>query len=163
MTAEIISVGTELLLGQIVDTDSAFLGRALADLGINLYRKGTVGDNFERVVAMIREARERADLLILCGGLGPTEDDLTREAAAEAFGEELVMDEAAEEHLREIFRRRGATMVESNLKQALVFRNGRGIPNPNGTAPGALLEKDGKIVISLPGPPNEMIPYMQPR
>src|SRR2546425_11814101 len=89
------------------------LFRSLADLGITLYRKGTVGDNFERVVAMIREARERADLLILCGGLGPTEDDLTREAAAEAFGEELVMDEAAEEHLREIFRRRGATMVES--------------------------------------------------
>src|SRR5438034_10819721 len=82
MDAEIISVGTELLLGQIVDTDSAFLSRTLAELGINLYRKGTVGDNFERVVAMIREARSRADLLVLCGGLGPTEDDLTKEAVA---------------------------------------------------------------------------------
>src|SRR4026207_349712 len=80
MTAEILSIGTELLLGQTVDTDSAFLGRSLAALGINLYRKGTVGDNFERVVTMIREARDRADLLVLCGGLGPTEDDLTKEA-----------------------------------------------------------------------------------
>lgn len=160
MTAEIISVGTELLLGQIVDTDSAFLGRALADLGINLYRKGTVGDNFARVAAMIREARERADLLILCGGMGPTEDDLTKEAAAEAFGEELVMDEAAAENIRAIFRRRGAVMVESNLKQALVFRNGRGIPNPNGTAPGALLEKEGKTVVCLPGPPRELAPMV---
>lgn len=160
MTAEIISVGTELLLGQTVDTDSAFLGRTLAELGINLYRKGTVGDNFARTVAMIREARERADLLILCGGLGPTEDDLTKEAAAEAFGEELVMDEAAARHIRAIFRRRGAPMVESNLKQALVFGNGRGIPNPNGTAPGALLEKEGKTVVCLPGPPRELVPMV---
>src|SRR5260370_19952080 len=111
MTAEIISVGTELLLGQIVDTDSAFLSRTLADLGINLYRKGTVGDNFARVVAMIREARERADLLILCGGLGPTEDDLTKEAVAEAFGEELVMDEAARGRLRALFPRPGPRRV----------------------------------------------------
>jgi nicotinamide-nucleotide amidase len=160
MTAEIISVGTELLLGQIVDTDSAFLGRALADLGISLFRKGTVGDNFERVAGMIREARARADLLILCGGLGPTEDDLTKETAAAVFGEELVMDEAAEAHLRSLFERRGVPMVESNRKQALVFRNGRGIPNPNGTAPGALLEKEGKIVICLPGPPRELVPMV---
>src|SRR5947207_10788773 len=103
MVAEIISVGTELLLGQIVDTDSAFLSRTLAELGINLYRKGTIGDNLERVVAMICEARKRADLLILCGGLGPTEDDLTKEAVAVAFDDELVMDEAAARHLRSIF------------------------------------------------------------
>src|SRR5436190_18114194 len=160
MTAEIISVGTELLLGQTVDTNSAFLGRALAELGINLYRKGTVGDNFDRVVAMIREAGERAELLILCGGLGPTEDDLTKEAAAKAFGETLVMDEAAARQIRAIFERRGVPMVESNLKQALVFGNGRGIPNPNGTAPGALLEKEGKIVVCLPGPPRELVPMV---
>jgi nicotinamide-nucleotide amidase len=160
MTAEILSIGTELLLGQIVDSNAAFLGRTLAELGINLYRRATVGDNFDRIVGMVREARERADLLILSGGLGPTEDDLTKEAAAEAFGEELVMDEAAAEHVRAIFRRRGAPMVESNLKQALVFRNGRGIPNPNGTAPGALLEKEGKIVVCLPGPPRELIPMV---
>jgi len=160
MTAEIISVGTELLLGQTVDTDSAFLGRALAELGINLYRKGTVGDNFDRVAAMIREARERADLIVLCGGLGPTEDDLTKEAAAEAFGETLVLDEAAARHIRAIFAQRGAPMVESNLKQALVFASGRGIPNPNGTAPGALLEKEGKIVVCLPGPPRELAPMV---
>jgi nicotinamide-nucleotide amidase len=160
MTAEIISVGTELLLGQTVDTDSAFLGRILAELGIPLYRKGTVGDNFGRIVAMIREARERADLILLCGGLGPTEDDLTKEAAAAAFGEELVLDEAAARHIRALFRLRGAPMVESNLKQALVFRSGRGIPNPNGTAPGALLEKEGKIVACLPGPPRELVPMV---
>src|SRR4051794_33337855 len=105
MTAEILSVGTELLLGQIVDTNAAFLGRTLAELGINLYRRGTVGDNFERLVVMIREARERADLIVLCGGLGPTEDDLTKEAAAEAFGERLAPDEAAERHLRSLFER----------------------------------------------------------
>ncbi len=160
MIAEIISVGTELLLGQTVDTDSAFLGRALAGLGINLYRKGTVGDNFARTVAMIREARERADLIVLCGGLGPTEDDLTKEAAAEAFDETLVRDEDAERRLRAIFQRRGAPMVESNLKQALVFEHGQGILNPNGTAPGALLEKEGKIVVCLPGPPRELAPMV---
>jgi nicotinamide-nucleotide amidase len=161
VTAEILSVGTELLLGQIVDTNAAVLGRTLAELGINLYRRGTVGDNFGRIVATIQEAKERADLIVLCGGLGPTEDDLTKAAAAEAFGEELVRDEAAERHLRGIFERRGAPMGESNLKQALVFRNGRGIPNPNGTAPGALLEKEGKIVVCLPGPPRELVPMVQ--
>src|SRR2546426_2978188 len=121
MDAEIISVGTELLLGQIVDTDSAFLSRTLAELGINLYRKGTVGDNFERVVAMIREARERADLLVLCGGLGPTEADLTKEAVAEAFGEALVMDEAASRPIPAIFERRGGPTVQRKLQQTLVF------------------------------------------
>lgn len=161
MVAEIISVGTELLLGQITDTNAAYLGRTLAGLGVDLFYKSTVGDNEGRVLDTLRRARDRADLIITSGGLGPTEDDLTKESIALVFEEELIMDEPALVQLREFFARRGVKMPERNSKQALVYGNGRMIPNPNGTAPGALLEKDGKIVISLPGPPNEMIPMVE--
>lgn len=161
MVAEIISVGTELLLGQITDTNASYLGRTLAGLGVDLYYKSTVGDNEGRVIDTLRRARDRADLIITSGGLGPTEDDLTKEAIAKVFDEELVMDEAALETLRAFFARRGANMPARNAKQALIYAHGRHIDNPNGTAPGALLEKDGKIVISLPGPPNEMIPMVE--
>jgi nicotinamide-nucleotide amidase len=161
MVAEIISVGTELLLGQIVDTNSAFLSRTLAALGIDLFRRATVGDNEGRLVQAIREAASRADVILTIGGLGPTQDDLTKEAVARAFDDELVLDSAAAEHLRALFARRGIPMPESNLRQALVFRGGRGIPNPNGTAPGALLEKEGKVVFCLPGPPREFIPMVE--
>lgn len=160
MTAEIVSVGTELLLGQIVDTNAAAIARTLAELGIDLYYHSTVGDNFARVVETIRRARERADLILTTGGLGPTEDDLTKEAIAEVFGEELVLDEESLRHVEGFFARRGIPMPERNRKQALIYRSGRPIPNPNGTAPGALLEKEGKIVISLPGPPREMLPML---
>jgi nicotinamide-nucleotide amidase len=160
MVAEIITVGTELLLGQIVDTNSAYLGRTLAALGIDLYRRGAVGDNEARLVQAIREATERADLIITCGGLGPTQDDLTKEAVARAFDEELILDPAAAEQLRAFFARRGVPMPENNLRQAMVFRTGRSLPNPMGTAPGALLEKNGKLVICLPGPPRELIPMV---
>lgn len=161
MVAEILSIGTELLLGQITDTNAAYLGRTLAGLGVDLYFKSTVGDNEGRVLETLRRARDRADLIITSGGLGPTEDDLTKEAIAQVFDEELVMDETSLAELRGFFAKRGVTMPERNAKQALVYRHGRAIPNPNGTAPGALLEKDGKIVISLPGPPNEMIPMVE--
>jgi nicotinamide-nucleotide amidase len=161
MVAEIISVGTELLLGQITDTNASYLGRTLAGLGIDLYYKSTVGDNEGRVLETLRRARDRADLILTSGGLGPTEDDLTKECVAQAFEEELVMDEPALAHLRAFFARRGVHMPERNVKQALIYRNGRTIDNPNGTAPGALLEKGGKIVISLPGPPNEMVPMVE--
>lgn len=161
MVAEIISVGTELLLGQITDTNAAYLGRTLAGLGIDLYYKSTVGDNEGRVIETIRRARERADLILTSGGLGPTEDDLTKEVIAQVFEEELVMHEPSLEALRAFFAKRGAAMPERNAKQALIYRGGRMIPNPNGTAPGALLEKGGKIVISLPGPPNEMVPMVE--
>ncbi len=161
MVAEILSIGTELLLGQITDTNAAYLGRTLAGLGVDLYFKTTVGDNEGRVIETLERARGRADLIITSGGLGPTEDDLTKEAIARVFGEELVMDEAALEHLRGFFKRRGIDMPDRNAKQALIYRGGRHIDNPNGTAPGALLEKDGKIVISLPGPPNEMVPMVE--
>lgn len=161
MVAEILSVGTELLLGQITDTNAAYLGRTLAGLGIDLYYKSTVGDNEGRVLETLGRAKERADLIITSGGLGPTEDDLTKECIARVFDEELVMDEASLEHVRSFFARRGIRMPERNAKQALIYRNGRPIDNPNGTAPGALLEKEGKIAISLPGPPNEMIPMVE--
>jgi competence/damage-inducible protein CinA-like protein len=161
MVAEILSVGTELLLGQITDTNAAYLGRTLASLGIDLYYKSTVGDNEARVLDTLRRARERADLIITSGGLGPTEDDLTKECIAEVFEEELILDEPSAERLRAFFARRGVQMPARNIKQALIYRSGRMIENPNGTAPGALLEKEGKIVISLPGPPNEMIPMVE--
>lgn len=161
MVAEILSIGTELLLGQIVDTNAAYLGRTLAGLGIDLFYKSTVGDNEARVIETIRRARDRADLIITSGGIGPTEDDLTKESIARVFHEELVLDPPSLEHLEAFFARRGYPMPERNAKQAMIYRSGRMIPNPNGTAPGALLEKDGKIVISLPGPPNEMIPMME--
>jgi nicotinamide-nucleotide amidase len=161
MVAEILSIGTELLLGQIVDTNAAYLGRTLAGLGIDLYYKTTVGDNEARVIETIARARDRADLIITSGGIGPTEDDLTKESIAKVFEEELVLHEPSLEWIRGFFAKRGAVMPERNAKQAMIFRNGRMIDNPNGTAPGALLEKDGKIVISLPGPPNEMVPMVE--
>jgi nicotinamide-nucleotide amidase len=161
MVAEILSVGTELLLGQIVDTNSVFLSKTLAALGIDLYRRATVGDNEARLVQALREAAARADVIVTIGGLGPTQDDLTKEAVALAFEDELVLDADAADHLRALFARRGVTMPESNLRQAMIFRSGRGIPNPNGTAPGAILEKDGKLVFCLPGPPREFIPMVE--
>lgn len=161
MVAEIISVGTELLLGQIVDTNAAYLGRTLAGLGVDLYYKSTVGDNEGRILDTIARARDRADLILTSGGVGPTEDDLTKECVAKVFGEELVIDAESLEHVESFFRRRGAVMAPRNRKQALIYESGRPIDNPNGTAPGALLEKDGKIVISMPGPPNEMIPMVE--
>ena len=162
MIAEILSVGTELLLGQIVDSNAAYLGRTLAGLGIDLYYKSTVGDNEGRVIDTLRRARDRADLIITSGGLGPTEDDLTKECIAKVFEEELVLHEPSLEQIRAFFARRGVhNMPERNVKQALIYGNGRMLYNPNGTAPGALLEKGGKIVVSLPGPPNEMIPMVE--
>lgn len=162
MVGEIISIGTELLLGQITDTNAAYLGRTMAGLGIDLYYKTTVGDNEGRVLETLERARGRADLIITSGGVGPTEDDLTKECIAKVFGENLVMHEPSLEQIRRFFAKRGvAAMPERNSKQALIYEHGRVIDNPNGTAPGALLEKDGTIVISLPGPPNEMIPMVE--
>jgi nicotinamide-nucleotide amidase len=161
MTAEIVSVGTELLLGQIVDTNAAYLGRTLAGLGVDLYYKTTVGDNEARILETLRRARDRADLIITSGGIGPTEDDLTKECMAKVFEEELVMDQPSLEALRAFFARRGSEMPARNAKQALIYEHGRVLPNPNGTAPGAFLEKDGRIAVSLPGPPNEMIPMVE--
>lgn len=161
MVAEVISVGTELLLGQIIDTNAAYLSQQLSHLGISVYHRATVGDNFERAVATARQAHSRADFIFLIGGLGPTMDDLTREIIAEVMEAPLERDESAAKHLQELFASRGYKMVESNFRQAMVPTGGRALPNANGTAPGILVEKSGKAMIALPGPPNEFIPMFE--
>jgi len=156
MRAEIISIGTELLLGEIVDTNSAFVAARLPALGIDLYYKHTVGDNLGRLVETLGRALERADLVLCTGGLGPTEDDLTREAIAQVMGEEPRVDPEIEAWLRGVFARRGGTMPERNIKQAWLIPSARAISNPRGTAPGWWVERDAKLVIAMPGPPAEM-------
>jgi nicotinamide-nucleotide amidase len=161
MQAEILSVGTELLLGDTIDTNASTISRALAEMGVSLTRRVTVGDNRERLLDALRSAASRADLILTTGGLGPTPDDLTKECIAEAFGDRLIEDPQAAETLREFFARRGIPFAQSNRKQALLFESGFGLPNPNGTAPGAVMEKERLIVICLPGPPREMIPMLE--
>jgi nicotinamide-nucleotide amidase len=156
MKAEIICIGTELLLGQIVDTNAVYLARELADMGIDLYHKSTVGDNLERVTETLRFAWQRADLLLLSGGLGPTQDDLTREAIAVLLGEELEFNPAAWEAISARFQRMGRPMVESNRRQALFPRSAVMIRNEQGTAPSLLVEQDGRILAALPGVPSEL-------
>jgi len=158
--AEILSVGTELLLGQIVDTNAAYLARVLSDLGISVYRRVTVGDNMERLLAALRSALDSADVVITIGGLGPTMDDITRDGLALAFEDTLQFDEEIADGLRAFFLKRNMPVLESNLRQAMVPTDGRAIANPNGTAPGLLFEKNGKAGIALPGPPNEFIPMV---
>jgi nicotinamide-nucleotide amidase len=158
MTAEIVSVGTELLLGQIVDTHAPYMARILADCGIGCTRRQTVGDNLDRLVESLSLALSRADIVVTIGGLGPTQDDLTREGIVAALGDSLALDADYEQTLRELFAKRGFRWVDSNLKQAMRPTSGRFIDNPNGTAPGLLCEKGGKVVIALPGPRNEFNP-----
>ena len=160
MRAEIISVGTELLLGQIVDTNAAYLSRILSELGVTIYRRTTIGDNMERLLAALREALDAADVVITIGGLGPTMDDITRDGLATVFEDPLKTDEAYAESLRRFFESRGMPVLDSNLRQALVPVRGRSLPNPHGTAPGLLFETESKAGIALPGPPNEFIPLV---
>jgi nicotinamide-nucleotide amidase len=160
MRAEIVSVGTELLLGQIVDTNAAKLGRALSELGIAVYRRTTVGDNHDRLLTALRSALTENDIVITIGGLGPTMDDITRDVLAEAIGDTLRHDEAYAHRLTAWFRARKIPMPESVLRQAMVPTEGRALNNPNGTAPGLFFDKNGKIGIALPGPPNEFNPMV---
>lgn len=156
MRAEIICIGTELLLGQIVDTNAAYLAKELAELGIDLYHKSTVGDNLERIIATLGQAWKRSDLLILSGGLGPTQDDLTREAVAGLLDEELEFNSEAWDQVRAYFEKTGRPLSENNRRQAMFPRSGRVIPNRLGTAPAMLVEKDKHILITLPGVPSEL-------
>jgi nicotinamide-nucleotide amidase len=156
MRAEIVSIGTEILLGEIVDTNSAYVAARLPALGIDVYYKHVVGDNLGRLVDVFRRAWERSDLIITTGGLGPTEDDLTREAIAELMDEQTAIDPELEEGLRGRYRARNAVMPERNIKQAWLIPSARAIANPRGTAPGWWVEKDGKRIVSMPGPPAEM-------
>jgi nicotinamide-nucleotide amidase len=160
MRAEIVSVGTELLLGQIVDTNAAKLGRALSELGIAVYRRTTVGDNHDRMLTALRSALAENDIVITIGGLGPTMDDITRDVLAEAIGDTLRHDEEYAHRLTAWFRARKIPMPESVLRQAMVPTEGRALSNPNGTAPGLFFDKNGKIGIALPGPPNEFNPMV---
>jgi nicotinamide-nucleotide amidase len=154
---EIVAVGTELLLGQIVNTNAAWIAQRLADVGWDCLRHTTVGDNQQRIVEAIREALDRADAVIVTGGLGPTQDDITREALAEVAGVPLVRRPELEAWLRERFARMGiARMAEINLRQADVPEGARYIDNPRGSAPGLIVEVGGKPVYAVPGVPREM-------
>lgn len=161
MVAEIICVGTELLLGQILNTNSQYLAQKLAELGIDLYFQTTVGDNMERLKMAIDIATKRSDILIFTGGLGPTSDDITKEAVADYFGLALVLDEDVLRRIEKFFERRQVKMPEINKKQAYVPEGAKVLHNKNGTAPGLIIEKDGKIAILLPGPPFEMQPMFE--
>ena len=156
MIAEVVFTGTELLLGQTLNTNSQYLQRALAAEGLDLYRQVTVGDNLARCAEAIREAAARADLVFVGGGLGPTEDDVSREALSRAVGLPLVQDEAALEIVKRFFVSRGVPMADNNLKQALVPAGGQVLDNPIGTAPGIALAHGGKHYFLLPGPPQEL-------
>lgn len=156
MKAEILSVGTELLLGEIDDTDASHISRRLAAVGIDVHFRHTVGDNLARILQMLRSARRRADIIILCGGLGPTPDDLTREALAELTQRPLQSVPEAELRLRQFFAQRERTPTDNNFKQCRVPRGGKLLPNPVGTAPGLWLEHEKNLFIAVPGPPPEM-------
>lgn len=161
MVAEIICVGTEILLGNIVNTNAAYLAEKCAYLGLESYYQIAVGDNKGRLMDTIKTAMNRSDVIFLVGGLGPTEDDLTKETAAEAFGKKLVEDVKVKENIMNILTSRGYTVTENNFKQALVPEDSLILYNDNGTAPGIIMEENGKVCIMLPGPPNEFIPMVE--
>ena len=156
MTAEIISVGTELLLGNILNTNAQYLSRELADLGITVQRESIIGDNHGRLADFVNEARSRCDLLVFTGGLGPTADDLTKETVAACFGDELAFDEAEWDKITSYFARTGRETTPNNRKQAMVPTKGHKIINNHGTAPGAWFEQDGRCAVLMPGVPHEM-------
>jgi nicotinamide-nucleotide amidase len=156
LRTEVLAVGTELLLGQIVDTNSSWIGEQLAANGIDCLFQAKVGDNHARIVAALRASLERADAVIISGGLGPTHDDITREAIAEVMGTELVVDNAVAEVIRDLFAARGRRMPENNLRQAMVPVGATVIPQTRGTAPGLICPVDAKVMYAVPGVPHEM-------
>jgi len=159
--AELLSVGTELLRGEIVDTNAAYIASQLPLLGFELQRMTTAGDDLDYLCGVLRQALGRAALVIASGGLGPTQDDLTREAIAATFGEQMTVDPGLEKNLRAMFSRFGREMPPHNIKQAMVIPSAKPLPNPRGTAPGWWVEKEGKVIVTLPGPPREMTPMWQ--
>ncbi|BCB03427.1 competence/damage-inducible protein A [Bacillus sp. KH172YL63] len=158
MNAEIIAVGSELLLGQIVNSNAQYISEELAGIGVNVYYHTSVGDNPKRLLEAVKVAQGRADLLIFTGGLGPTKDDLTKETIADALGTSLTMDGEALDSIRNYFRKVNRTMTPNNEKQALILQGSDVLKNDHGMAPGMLLIKDGKAYMLLPGPPSEMRP-----
>jgi nicotinamide-nucleotide amidase len=170
-SAEIISIGTELLLGEIVDTNAPYLARLLRDIGVDLYRKTTVGDNTNRIAQIIRESLERCDIIITTGGLGPTVDDPTREAIAQALNVPTEYRPELWEQIQARFQRYGRLPTENNRRQAFIPQGALAVENPVGTAPSFIIDQNSKVIISLPGVPKEMeflmqnqiIPYLRTR
>ena len=158
MIAEIVAVGTELLMGQVLNTDAQYIARRLSELGVTLHRQGVVGDNPARIREAIHTAIGRADVVITTGGLGPTADDITKETCAEALGLPMERSPEAEKQVRGWFERNNYPMTENNLRQADFAKGAIILENHNGTAPACIVEKDGKAVINLPGPPRELMP-----
>jgi nicotinamide-nucleotide amidase len=161
MTVEIIAVGTEILLGNIVNTNAAYLAEKCAGLGLSCYHQDVVGDNEERLMETIRLALTRADIILLSGGLGPTQDDLTKEAAAKVMGKALYLHEPSREAIRQFFAERNLEITENNWKQAMVPEGCTVVENPGGTAPGIIMAENGKHVVLMPGPPGELIPMFE--
>ena len=161
MKADIVSIGTELLMGELVDTNSAYLAARLPPIGIELQRITHARDDLDALTDVLRQATQRSEVVLTTGGLGPTDDDLTREAIASLMGETLYVDADSLERLRETFRRRGVSMAQTNVKQANLIPSARSIPNDNGTAPGWWVESGGRIIVAMPGPPGEMHPMWE--
>ncbi len=156
MIAELVTTGSELLLGQIVNTNAAYMAQALNRIGVDVCFQTTVGDNRGRMKEVLAHALTRADIVITSGGLGPTRGDITKEVSAEVMGRSLALDEACADRLRNHFARLGREMTENNLRQAMIPEGAHIFVNHAGTAPGVALERDGKLLVNLPGPPSEM-------
>ncbi len=171
MNAEIVTTGTELLLGEIVDTNAAYIARQLREVGVNLFYKTTVGDNRQRLAEVLRLGLGRSDVILVTGGLGPTVDDITREAVADATGRELEFRSDLAEHIRALFANWGRSLTDNNLRQAFLPQGARALPNPVGTAPGFIVEHNGCAILAMPGVPREMkrmmadqvLPFLQAR
>jgi nicotinamide-nucleotide amidase len=161
MNAEILAVGTELLMGQIANTNAQYISSRLPEVGVNVYYHSVVGDNPARLKECLNIAFGRSDVIIMTGGLGPTKDDITKETVAELLNLKLVLHEESLEIMKAFFARLNRSMVESNVKQAYLPEGSRIIMNSSGTAPGCIIEKEGKIIIMLPGPPSEMKPMFE--
>ena len=161
MKVEIIAVGTEVLMGDIVNTNAQYIARMLSMLGLGTYYHSAVGDNADRLKEMFRVGFERADIIIATGGLGPTKDDLTKEVAGEFFKKKMILDQETLEKIQGYFNKLGRPLPDNNKKQAYFPEGSQIIPNANGTAPGCIIEENKKILIMLPGPPSEMKPMFQ--
>ena len=161
MIAELICVGTELLMGQILNTNAQYIAKSLAPSGIDMYHQLVVGDNPKRLTEAVRTAFSRSDCVVFSGGLGPTDDDLTKETVAEALGKDLVLYEEEWDRIVSYFASKSRTVAPNNKKQAMFPSDAIILPNPNGTAPGCIMEADGKAAILLPGPPRELIPMFR--
>ncbi|MBP2640037.1 MAG: Competence-damaged protein [Firmicutes bacterium] len=171
MIIELVSTGTELLLGEIINTNAPYLAKRLNELGFNVLLQTTVGDNRDRLAQVLETARSRADIVITTGGLGPTQGDITKEITAEITNRKLLLHKASEEHIRNRFAKMRRTMTSNNLRQAMIPEGALTLPNERGTAPGVVLETASATFINLPGPPHEMqrmfeksvVPYLQQR